>query len=331
MQRIAAVFSALFLVIAGSGCVSPKPHARGMRGKADFPAVRAFEFHGSWTADNGSGLVLREDDAGGAGFLQYQQAATTLGIFPQKTNWSGRFEADDEKAWACVTAKGTASVQKSKVLAVRLSSDGKTVEVRDWGEKLGYCDPGQAAAMLSGAGFETFYAYSSKRPVAREGYSLLDSLSVKGRAAGERSVSLLVAGFKSSDIGSGMTDFITEIVVKTLAGLPGVSVLTKEDIKTMLSHESERQLFDCSDDSCMVEIGGALGAPYLVYGKVIRPNAGNLFVSIKLLDVKAGVLIGGKSVKVMEKKEDEMIYKVSDLVKNLLRGSGKKELVRAAK
>lgn len=47
-------------------------------------------------------------------------------------------------------------------------------------------------------------------------------------------------------------------------------VITSEAIRSMLAFEKQRQMLGCTDAGCMVELGGALGADWLVSGKVTR-------------------------------------------------------------
>ena len=51
-------------------------------------------------------------------------------------------------------------------------------------------------------------------------------------------------------------------------------VITSEAIRSMLAFEKQRQMLGCTDAGCIAEIGGALGADWLVSGKVTRLAAG---------------------------------------------------------
>ena len=66
-------------------------------------------------------------------------------------------------------------------------------------------------------------------------------------------------------------------------------VITKADVKAILGYEAQAQLLGCAEASCMVDLGGALGAAYLVSGSLAQLG-GQLQLVLSLIDVnKAAV------------------------------------------
>ncbi len=63
-------------------------------------------------------------------------------------------------------------------------------------------------------------------------------------------------------------------------------VIGQDDINAMLSFEQQRDLVNCSETSCLANIGGALGVQKLVVLKVARVGA-NWVTTAKLLDLAA--------------------------------------------
>ncbi len=72
----------------------------------------------------------------------------------------------------------------------------------------------------------------------------------------------------SANIEAGLTDALTQIVPETLEGLGVFKAISTQEIKQMLAFESQKQLLGCDEVSCLAEIGGALGADFLVTGQI---------------------------------------------------------------
>ena len=64
------------------------------------------------------------------------------------------------------------------------------------------------------------------------------------------------------------------VVASELDRLGVFKIITSEAIRDMLAFEKQRQMLGCADSGCIAELGGALGADYLVAGKVTRLAAG---------------------------------------------------------
>ena len=72
---------------------------------------------------------------------------------------------------------------------------------------------------------------------------------------------------------------LTQLLSLELKKFKGLSVISRDEVQTMLRFEADKQMLKCtSDTSCLVEIGGALGVDYLVSGSVGR--LGDAFVII---------------------------------------------------
>lgn len=62
------------------------------------------------------------------------------------------------------------------------------------------------------------------------------------------------------------------------------SVISSRDVRAMLSFEAQRQIMGCSDEACLAEIGGALGADRIVVSNLAA--VGDRFVlTLKLIDL----------------------------------------------
>ena len=84
---------------------------------------------------------------------------------------------------------------------------------------------------------------------------------------------------------------LTDIVTVELKRFKGLTVISRQEIQTMLQFEQQKQTMGCEDDiSCFAEIGAALGVHYLVIGSV-----GNLegvyVINLKLLNIMSAKVV----------------------------------------
>jgi hypothetical protein len=102
---------------------------------------------------------------------------------------------------------------------------------------------------------------------------------------------------------------VNSIIAKDLRD-QGFDVITPADIGAALGLDKERQLMGCSEDGCLAEIGGALGADYIVHGELASMSKDTLF-TLTLTD-KAGHAVnqvGG----IVKGKEAENLVEAVDL------------------
>src|SRR5258708_1891740 len=75
-----------------------------------------------------------------------------------------------------------------------------------------------------------------------------------------------------------------DLLVVALSETGKFDVITKSDVKAILGYEAQAQLLGCAEASCMVDLGGALGAAYLVSGSLAKLG-GQLQLVLSLIDV----------------------------------------------
>lgn len=94
----------------------------------------------------------------------------------------------------------------------------------------------------------------------------------------------------------GVSDALDSAVVKLLnervlarmnAGNRFENVIGSSDIQAMLDLEQTRSAMGCEEESCLTELGGALGVPYLMVAD-IGTFAGQFIVNMKVLSVEDG-------------------------------------------
>ncbi len=79
---------------------------------------------------------------------------------------------------------------------------------------------------------------------------------------------------------------LSEVVVGEVgASLRGCSVVSRSELRALVSFETERQLSGCDSEGCLAEVGEALGVDRLVIGTVARVDTRTL-VALRLVDMR---------------------------------------------
>jgi formylglycine-generating enzyme required for sulfatase activity len=110
-----------------------------------------------------------------------------------------------------------------------------------------------------------------------------------------------------------ISDYIAEEFEKKSSG----KVLFLEDIRSLLATEGMDKLLSCFADSCISQIGSAIGADVVIIGGIGQLGSNHLF-SLKMIDVLRDKVISRTSVKVTGdagKILDEIPNAVENLVK----------------
>jgi len=69
-------------------------------------------------------------------------------------------------------------------------------------------------------------------------------------------------------IPEGTSQVLTDLLLEALLSRHGIRALGPSDVRAVLTAEQQKSLLACSDESCMAELAGALGADWLVAGSV---------------------------------------------------------------
>lgn len=110
---------------------------------------------------------------------------------------------------------------------------------------------------------------------------------------------------------------IEEFMANETSRLPNYRVIGRDDIARMLNHEQEKQMLGC-DESCLTEIGGALGVDILLAGSMDR--VGDTFlISLKLINIRTAVVIRRESGRLRGSTEEDAIDAVQILFQRLFR------------
>jgi len=105
------------------------------------------------------------------------------------------------------------------------------------------------------------------------------------------------------EVEQSLADILNDSLVARLKSTKRFgSILSGSDMRAMLNLEQQKQALNCDDQSCLAEIGGALGVPYLVHANLGRVGASYL-LSIKIMDVN-GAKVAGSHVQRLKSEDD---------------------------
>lgn len=129
--------------------------------------------------------------------------------------------------------------------------------------------------------------------------------------------SMAVIDVQPLQVDAKVAAIVTDAIVAQAAKVPGLKVVSKADVRALLSLEKQQQLLGCDNDKCQADVAGALGVDWLLSGSLGKLG-GEYFLTIKVLDVKAAAALGREDRKVHD--EGGLPDAARDLVALLLTG-----------
>lgn len=90
----------------------------------------------------------------------------------------------------------------------------------------------------------------------------------KPAAAPPDRIRILVLDLKGHDVAEPVVRTIQGLVTVELARYQQLDVVSGEDLSRMLELEADKQTAGCTDNSCLAEIAGAMGAELVLFGEV---------------------------------------------------------------
>lgn len=107
---------------------------------------------------------------------------------------------------------------------------------------------------------------------------------------------VLVLDFRDDGVGENAVRIIHDTLVAHVSKDPRLDIVSSEDMRRVLDVDAQkRAMGSCSDESCLAEVAGALGAQLMLYG-----TAGKLgdlvVVNVSLFDARTGKSVGRETV-----------------------------------
>jgi TolB-like protein len=142
-----------------------------------------------------------------------------------------------------------------------------------------------------------------------------------GSAYGEEAEPIHLAVLEFSTKG-GVTpqqmEVLSDMLTTEIRKLGKYSVIGANDIRATFQLEERRRIMGCDDESCVAEVGGALGVQWIVVGNVGLFGQTYL-MNLKLLDAAKVKILGAVSRKVTG-GQDELLDVLPQMVRELFEG-----------
>jgi TolB-like protein len=111
---------------------------------------------------------------------------------------------------------------------------------------------------------------------------------------------------------------LTELIATQIGQLQRYDVISRADIQSMLGFQLQRKMLGCTDDAaCVAEIGGALGADYILSGQVGQFGV-RYRLSVTLQDVKRAKVVSRQGA-FCDRTEDALGVAAQEAVANVIR------------
>jgi hypothetical protein len=127
-------------------------------------------------------------------------------------------------------------------------------------------------------------AHTSSAPAAQP--ALAPAPSSAPAAAAGPAPTLLVLPLRAAGGVQGPAQALDGMILAAISGTKRYQTLGADDLNALLGVEKMKDALGCDDVSCAAQIGGALGAPYLVAGD-LSPLGDEVVLSLRLMDTRA--------------------------------------------
>jgi hypothetical protein len=121
---------------------------------------------------------------------------------------------------------------------------------------------------------------------------------------------------EANGVDKSVANIVTDAILAQLKKIPYSRVVGAKEVDTMLGYEQKKQMAGCSDTSCMIAIGGALGVDVLVIGSVGKIGSSYVF-NLKLLNIREGSMEGMFDRRMKGGSEEDFLDLVPEAVATL--------------
>jgi hypothetical protein len=115
-----------------------------------------------------------------------------------------------------------------------------------------------------------------------------------------------------------VAETLTQVVTEQAGRTPGFSAISQAELGSLLGVEKQKQLLGCGDQSCLAEIGGALGARLVLSGSLGRVGE-SYVLQLQLLDTQKAQIRARES-RTITGPQSELLAAARDLTSRVLTG-----------
>jgi hypothetical protein len=135
-------------------------------------------------------------------------------------------------------------------------------------------------------------------------------------AAQEEQKRLLVMDMAhSDDTKADEARTITELVTARIDEVTKYRTVSGAEIRNLVALEGEKHALGCDDQSCLAEVAGAMGASFVVFGRLSKLG-GTMILQMGLFDAEKAEAVGRETVKATS--IDDIAVKLDGMVDKLV-------------
>ncbi|MBI5526673.1 MAG: hypothetical protein HY897_10105 [Deltaproteobacteria bacterium] len=112
--------------------------------------------------------------------------------------------------------------------------------------------------------------------------------------------------FDAQGVEQKVANIVTDMFLHEVSKMRGAKVIGSREIDAMLGYEQKKQMAGCTDTSCMVAIGGALGVDKILMGSVGKLGT-SYTLSLKLVDVRAASIESDYAKRIKGGSEEDFL------------------------
>ncbi len=109
---------------------------------------------------------------------------------------------------------------------------------------------------------------------------------------------------------------ITEVATSEVRRIPSIQLITQQEVGTLLGFDRQRALLGCQEDTCIAEVGGALGVEHLLFGTLSKLGESWL-VTFKLMEVKRAKMLAQANRRIRNGTVDDVLDAMAPMIKEL--------------
>lgn len=132
-----------------------------------------------------------------------------------------------------------------------------------------------------------------------------------------KALRVAVYDFELGGIEGPIGAVVTDSTLAEVRKLRGISAIGMDEIRDMLSHEANKQIVGCSDNSeCLAEIAGALGVDQLVTGKLSKVDDQSVIV-VRRIDQNRATVLDTFEQRLSSESGEEFLASVGPAIEKL--------------
>ncbi len=122
---------------------------------------------------------------------------------------------------------------------------------------------------------------------------------------------------RSDDVPERLAHIVADSLVAELRKLNGVSVVSMDEVRSMLALEGQRQALACDDgSSCLSELADALGADIVVGGSIATLDGARIF-SLRRVDQRRAAVTGQVEERLVLAGGEEVLAAIGPAIEKL--------------